>query len=508
MRAISCVCVKYSVAVEYYNKICVGNRITSHKADINNDFFPPLFFSFLPFSLLPTFQVTYSIALKLFSRKTSNPLQLLKWLKQILHYRTQFLKKHQSEAILGSTSKISQQMYTMLETILLLFLRNTNVEAVTIAMSSFKYLVMEAELVMNPMESSAVTYSLNLRPYQQLEQASNEPQIGRAAQQKKVRSILRELVHTPGSALAWEDTYSSWRVTRSDLLSYRKDEMSAPPDLLRSTESLSRHFMRRVNTLAQSASLGTTGSSSHTTSKDTQLTDENISAALLNWTNMTGFLCSMAGVSTKPSSGYSFLLMSSSNPAMNMIDGIEGSPTRSHHQNNPPPPSLSSSSKDPNLRVKRSCSYHGRPKSVLNPVSRTSTHDVCSTAPSSVRYSGDGILDDPGRSRTSQTEAFISELMLLLSCSNETIGVNIRETVREVISFELSPPVYPYLFQCIVAETSEIFSDGRVAIQERHTSLIDQLVSVVHYILETRTEDALEHLVHVKMDDVIVNFIT
>jgi neurofibromin 1 len=447
-------------------------------------------------------QVTYSIALKLFGRKTSNPIQLLGLLKQILQYRTHFLKKRSSEAIQSSSSKIAPQMYTMLETVLLLFIRNTNVEAVTIAMSCFKYLVLEAELVMNPMEPSVVTYCPNLLAYQQLDQASSEPQIGRASQQKKVRSILRELVHTPGSALAWEDTYSSWRVTKSILLVYQKEEATNPPDLLRfSTESFPRQIMRRVNTLAQSSALGTGGSREQVSGRE----GEDITSSLQSWTNMTGFLCSLAGVSTKPSSGYSFLLMSTSNSSINSIDGEVTPPTVHRNIGTSVAPTI----KDPNHRVRRSSSYHGgRPKSVVNvsPARTSALESSCVVYPSA-RLSGEGMLEDPSGTRTSQTETFITELIFLLSCHNEAIGVNIRETVKELVSFELSPPVYPYLFRCMVVETSGIFSDGRLVIQERHTALIDQLVSIVHHILESRTEDALEHLAHVKMDDLIMNFI-
>ena len=451
--------------------------------------------------------MTYSIALKLFSRKTTNPIQLLGLLKQILQYRTHFLKKHSSDAIQSSTSKIAPQMYTMLETVLLLFLRNTNVEAVTIAMSCFKYLVLEAELVMNPMEVSAVTYSPNLLAYQQLDQASSEPQIGRASQQKKVRSILRELVHTPGSALAWEDTYSSWRVTKSILLAYQKEEASTQPA---STESFQWTFMRRVNTLAQSSVHGTGGSKEHVTARDAP-PGEDITNILQSWTNMTGFLCSLAGVSTKPSSGYSFLLMSSSNSSINSMDGPVGdvSPSTVHRNIHSSGTSAVSIIKDPNHKVRRSSSYHGgRPKSVVNvSPARTSGLESSCVIQHSARLSGEGMLEDPSNTRTSQTETFIAELIFLLSCHNEAIGMNIRETVKELVSFELSPPVYPYLFQCMVVETSGIFNEGKLVIQERHTSLIDQLVSIVHHILENRTEDALEHLAHVKMDDVIMNFI-
>ena len=455
--------------------------------------------------------MTYSIALKLFSRKTTNPIQLLGLLKQILQYRTHFLKMHSSEATQGSTSKIAPQMYTMLETVLLLFLRNTDVEAVTIAMSCFKYIVLEAELVMNPMDPSAVTCYPNLLAYQQLDQASSEPQIGRASQQKKVRSILRELVHTPGSALAWEDTYSSWRVTKSILLSYQREEASNPPDIIRfSTDSFPRQFMRRVNTLTQSSVHSAGGSKEHVGTRDGPL-GEDISSSLQTWTNMTGFLCSLAGVSTKPSSGYSFLLMSNSNTSINSMDGSgsDSSPSTIHR----PIPSSGTAAapliRDPNHRVKRSSSYHGgRPKSVANvsPVRTGALENSCIVHPSA-RLSGEAMLEDPSTTRTSQTETFIAELIFLLSCHNEAIGVNIRETVKELVSFELSPPVYPYLFQCMVVETSGIFSEGRLVIQERHTALIDQLVSIVHHILESRTEDALENLAHVKMDDLILNFI-
>lgn len=392
-------------------------------------------------------------------------------------------------------------MYTMLETVLLLFLRNTNVEAVTISMSCFKYIVLEAELVMNPMELSAVTYSPNLMAYQQLDQASSELQIGRASQQRKIRSILRELVHTPGSALAWEDTYSSWKGTKSMLVGYQKEETSTQPEILR----LSTEFpWRRRVTMGQSSIHSAGGSKELVNARDTS-PGEDITHILQGWANMTGFLCSMAGVSTKPSS-YSFLLMSSSSSSINSMDGPLAEATTATLNRNA---GSSTSVKDLNHRVRRTSSYHGsRPKSVVNvSPARTSAVDCSSTIQPSLRLSGDGMLEDPNTARTSQTEMFIAELIFLLSCHNEVIGVNIRETVKDLVSFELSPLVYPYLFQCMVVETSSIFSEGRLVIQERHTSLIDQLVSIVQHILENRTEDALENLSHVKMDDVVINFI-
>ena len=329
-------------------------------------------------------QVTLSIALKLFIRKTVNQVQLLEWMKQILYHRTQFLRKRQVELSQLSSCKVLQQMYTMLETVLLLFLRNTNIDAVRLAMSCFKYLVLEAELVMNPTDPSMIPYAPNLASYKQLEELSQLPQIGRAAQQKKIRAVLKGLVHTPGSALAWEDTYSSWRVTKAILVSYtRPTQDTTQQESLLLANSFPRNIMRRVNTAVGPYQGGG--------KQEQQLSEDSIQAEMLNWNNMTGFLCSLAGVSTKPSpSTYSLLLLTggAATGGIGMIDGdvpstggaggvggggggAGGGPT--------PPMSCNPMSpiKDPShIRVKRSSSYHGgRPRSVthVGPPARVST---------------------------------------------------------------------------------------------------------------------------------------
>ena len=318
-------------------------------------------------------QVTLSIALKLFIRKTVNPVQLLEWMKQVLYHRTQFLRKRQVEVSQLNSCKVLQQMYTMLETVLLLFLRNTNIDAVRLAMSCFKYLVLEAELVMSPTDPSMIPYAPNLMSYKQLEELSQLPPIGRAAQQKKIRAILKGLVHTPGSALAWEDTYSSWRVTKALLVSYTRPKEDGPlQESLRLADSFPRSIMRRVNTAV-------TPSYQSSTKQDQQLGEDTIQAEMMTWSNMTGFLCSLAGVSTKPSpSTYSLLLLTggATPGGIGMIDGdippTPGGGVVPSLSGNPTSPI-----KDPiHVRVKRSSSYHGgRPKSVshVNPPARGST---------------------------------------------------------------------------------------------------------------------------------------
>ena len=75
--------------------------------------------------------------------------------------------------------------------------------------------------------------------------------------------------------------------------------------------------------------------------------------------------------------------------------------------------------------------------------------------------SSDGTVSEEDKpTRTSQTEAFVSELMHLLRCDNEAVGVQIRETVKELISYELSPAVYPYLFECMLTESGKVCGGG------------------------------------------------
>ncbi len=53
----------------------------------------------------------------------------------------------------------------------------------------------------------------------------------------------------------------------------------------------------------------------------------------------------------------------------------------------------------------------------------------------------------------------------------------------------------------------QVFSEGGALVQENNTALIEQLVSIVQHVIDTKTEGALEHLGHVKMDDIVLNLI-
>ena len=90
----------------------------------------------------------------------------------------------------------------MLEVVMLTYLHVPDVSQVQMAMSCFQYLTREAETLLAGEEGAAmVPYLANLDAYRELARASKERQIGRAAQQKKIYSILKKVVYTEGSAM-------------------------------------------------------------------------------------------------------------------------------------------------------------------------------------------------------------------------------------------------------------------------------------------------------------------
>ena len=58
----------------------------------------------------------------------------------------------------------------------------------------------------------------------------------------------------------------------------------------------------------------------------------------------------------------------------------------------------------------------------------------------------------------------------------------------------LPPPPLPQMFSAC-------------GVDDSYTTLIDQLVSIVQHILETKVDGALEHLAHVKIDNIVLNFV-
>ena len=121
-------------------------------------------------------------------------------------------------------------------------------------------------------------------------------------------------------------------------------------------------------------------------------------------------------------------------------------------------------------------SYHGNHlKSVVMPQAKLPNRESVRFSSSGESLtSGDMVPSTSGRG--SQTESFINKMINLLSCENEFVGVNIREGVKELVSGELSPVVYPYLFQGLQEELGRIYKpDHNIDVVESNTVFVDQV---------------------------------
>ena len=64
-----------------------------------------------------------------------------------------------------------------------------------------------------------------------------------------------------------------------------------------------------------------------------------------------------------------------------------------------------------------------------------------------------------------------------------------------------------YMLLTVCVRVQVLAPDGPIVLSESSTAMVDQLVSVVQRVVETNTEGALEHMVHVRMDEIVLSFI-
>ncbi len=55
---------------------------------------------------------------------------------------------------------------------------------------------------------------------------------------------------------------------------------------------------------------------------------------------------------------------------------------------------------------------------------------------------------------------FITDLLAILFCSNEKIGIKMRKDVMEMVGTQLSHALVPYLFENMTAQVLKFFDQG------------------------------------------------
>ncbi|XP_037071704.1 neurofibromin-like [Pollicipes pollicipes] len=90
---------------------------------------------------------------------------------------------------------------------------------------------------------------------------------------------------------------------------------------------------------------------------------------------------------------------------------------------------------------------------------------------------------------------FIGHLLPLLVCSHEKFGTTIQKNVKDLVGYEMSPLLYPILFDQIKAIVEKFFdSQGQVIMNDNNTQFIEHIIFIMKNVLENEMEQPAEHL--------------
>lgn len=417
-----------------------------------------------PDSPVPTFwdvssQLIFSISQRLINRQITNYTELLMWLKEILRRKNSFLSMHRENANQGSELPICRQAAIKLEVVFFIYMWSIDLEAGLVSMSCFGLLCEEADIRVGSDDYPGTYLVPNYQVYQELTHSSTLLTPGRAALQKRIMAILRKIDHcTQGIFQAWEDTMASWNASIKEILSYPKKHGKE------STDDSDRTRPQEGGTLHRTVSKRRT-SSYYTT-------DHEVEDQFNEWVNMTGFLCSLGGITLQKKS--------------------------------PPPVSANTTILDrkaPYTALDRKAPY-----TVLD---RKGPHTVLDRNPP---YT---VLDRNPPFNYSQESAqpvtlFIHHLLRLLVVQNERFGTQIQKHVKELLSHELSPTLYPILFDQIKSIVDGFFDSEppnkqHVNESDTNTQFINHIMYILRCVLEK--EQASEHLGVNSIESTILNIV-
>ncbi|GAB6033713.1 Neurofibromin 1 [Chamberlinius hualienensis] len=90
---------------------------------------------------------------------------------------------------------------------------------------------------------------------------------------------------------------------------------------------------------------------------------------------------------------------------------------------------------------------------------------------------------------------FATLLLRLLVCHNEKCGNHIQKHVKELMAHEMSPYLYPILFDQVKVFIDKFFdSSGQVQVTEANTTFLEHIIFVMKNVMEPKTENPVDHL--------------
>ncbi|XP_044015830.1 neurofibromin isoform X2 [Aphidius gifuensis] len=371
-------------------------------------------------------QILFSISQKLIQHQIINYTDILKWLRQILIRRNEFLMENKDYANVGSQIIICKQAHIKLEVVFFMYLWSIDMEAVLVSLSCFSLLCEEADIRCGSDEVAVTCLLPNYHIYMELAQASTGLTTGRAALQKKIMALLRKIEHcVNGVQPAWEETFINWESTCRQLINYPKNK----------TED------------------GQVESFHRSTSKRRASNQIELEEQINEWANMTGFLCALGGVCLQKKLPNRQLTTTS----------------------------LSSSSSTSTTTSSSSC--------ILTTTNQEQKKNINKSQESS------NINNTNHENLYCPVTQFIFNLLRLLICNNEKFGPQIQKNVKELVGQEMSPALYPILFDQIKSIVEKFFDQqGQVILLDVNTQFIEHTIYIMKNVLETKIDQPSEYL--------------
>ncbi|KAM5179674.1 neurofibromin isoform 2-T2 [Mantella aurantiaca] len=117
------------------------------------------------------------------------------------------------------------------------------------------------------------------------------------------------------------------------------------------------------------------------------------------------------------------------------------------------------------------------------------------------------MLSTEGNAETPVSK-FLDRLLSLMVCNNEKVGIQIRTNIKDLVGLELSPALYPMLFNKMKNNISKFFdSQGQVLLNDTNTQFVEQTITILKNLLDNHTEGSSEHLGQASLETMMLNLV-
>uniref|UniRef100_A0A8C2WU17 Neurofibromin n=1 Tax=Cyclopterus lumpus TaxID=8103 RepID=A0A8C2WU17_CYCLU len=103
---------------------------------------------------------------------------------------------------------------------------------------------------------------------------------------------------------------------------------------------------------------------------------------------------------------------------------------------------------------------------------------------------------------------FLDRLLALLVCGHDRVGLHVRTNVKDLLGLELSPALYPMLFNKLRNSIGKFFdTQGPVPINDTNTQFVEQTIAIMKNLLDNHTDGSSEHLGQASIETMMLNLV-